>query len=157
MGPPVATVTASPDPNDTDALALAQQAGVNAPPTGFASLDVELPKDTSKYDVFLFTTPQDDLRITARPISSSLATRLTGIACLAAIVALIWVLTRRGVCSTLRDLARSPFVGLVLVALGVAALITHILPMAGLLLGMVGICQITSWLVARGTGDRASA
>jgi len=133
--------------------------GQAAEPTGFASLDVEIPKDESEYNEFLFTTPRGakDLAITARPVSNFLTTRLAGIAWLAAIIAVAWVLTRRGVRSVAGVLARSPFVGLALIALGIAALITHILPLAGLLFGLVGICQLTSWLVTRNSTQRAAA
>ncbi|MGI8978529.1 MAG: hypothetical protein ACR2FY_04845 [Pirellulaceae bacterium] len=165
MGPPVAAATAG-EGTQIDPLVLAAQAGVSpaqagnfsGEPTGFASLDVEIPQDTSKYDVFLFTTPRGDLTITARPISSFLTTRLSGLVWLAGIIALAWVLTRRGVRNAGQIIARSPFTGLALIALGIAALISHILPMAGLLLGIVGICQLTSWLVARvGSTQRAPA
>ena len=67
------------------------------------------------------------------------------------------MLTRRGVRDAGRIIARSPFTGLALIALGIAALISHVLPMAGLLIGLVGICQLTSWLVARGTARRIAA
>ena len=128
-------------------------------PTGFASLDVEIPTDTGKYDEFLLTTPSGakDLAITARPVSSYLTTRLVGIAWLAAIIAVAWVLTRRSVRNGLVILARSALAGLALIALGVAALITHILPLAGLLLGVIGICQLTGWLVTRNKTQRATA
>ena len=142
-----------------DPRSLATQAGVgNAEPTGYASLDVEIPTDGSKYNEFLFTTPRGDLTITARPVSNFLTTRLAGIVWLAGIVALAWVLTRRGVRNAGQIIARSPFTGLLLIALGIAALISHILPMAGLLLGVVGICQLTSWLVTRvGSTQRTPA
>jgi hypothetical protein len=48
-------------------------------------------------------------------------------------------------------------VGLALIALGIAALITHVLPLAGMLLGVIGICQLTSWLVTRNAAQRATA
>ncbi|MFN0022202.1 MAG: hypothetical protein ACKVP0_28465 [Pirellulaceae bacterium] len=156
MGPPVAT-TATPAQSAGDPDMDSLQAANPGEPTGFASLDVEIPTDTSKYDEFLFTTPRGDLTITAHPISSFLTTRLTGIVWLAAIIAIAWVLTRRAVKNFLLLLARSPIVGLALIVLGIAALITHILPLAGLLLGILGICQLTSWLVARGTTQRAAA
>ena len=127
-------------------------------PTGFASLDVEIPTDTSKYDEFLFTTPRGkELTLTARPISNFLTTRLTGIVWLAAILAIGWVLTRRGVRNVLKILARSPIVGLACIVLGIAALIIHILPLAGLVLGVFGICQLTNWLVTRGSAQRVTA
>ena len=137
---------------------LITQAGEGGP-TGFASLDVEIPTDTSKYDEFLFTTPRGakDLTITARPISNFLTARLTGIVWLSAILAIGWVLTRRGVRNVLKILARSPIVGLACIVLGIAALIIHILPLAGLVLGLFGICQLTNWLVTRGSAQRATA
>lgn len=121
-------------------------------PTGFASLDVAIPIDENNYNVYHFTTPpQSDLEITARPISNFLTARLVGIAWLAIVIALAWALTRRGVQKTLAIMARSPLAGLAFVALGVAALISQVLPLAGLVLGLVGICQLTSWLVTRKT------
>ena len=157
MAPSDAATTATQLFSQNQAELLRSPTDDFAEPTGFASLDVEIPTDTSKYDVFLFTTPRGDLTITARPISRFLTTRLTGIAWLAGILALAWVLTRRGVRNAGRILARSPFTGLALIALGIAALISHVLPMAGLLIGLVGICQLTSWLVARGTARRIAA
>ena len=155
--PPLGTTTATQLFSQNQAELLRSPTDDFAEPTGFASLDVKIPTDTSKYDVFLFTTPRGDLTITARPISRFLTTRLTGIAWLAGILALAWVLTRRGVRNVLGIIARSPLAGLALIALGIAALISHVLPMAGLLIGLVGICQLTSWLVARGTARRIAA
>ena len=155
MGPAITAATANAgdfgDPNSGVAAASTGE------PTGFASLDVEIPLDTSKYEEFLFSTTGGDLAINARPISNFLTTRLTGILWLVAIIALGWVLTRRSVKSGLGAVLRSPIAGVAFVVLGIAALIAHILPLAGLLLGIVGICQITSWLVARGTSQRVAA
>ncbi len=158
MGPPVAAATTA-QVADMDSLeGLVTQAGEPSP-TGFASLDVEIPTDTSKYDEFLFTTPRGakDLTITARPVSNFLTTRLAGIVWLAIILCIGWVLTRRGVRNVLNALARSPIVGLACIVLGIAALIAHILPLAGLLLGLFGICQLTNWLVGRGSARRVPA
>src|SRR6185503_9323496 len=100
-------------------------------PTGFASLDVNILANSGEYQEYNFSMPGRDLEITSHPVSTFLSTRLVGIAWLAAIVAAAWVLTRRGVRSSLLVLVRSPFVGLLLIAVGVTALVTHVLPMAG--------------------------
>ena len=155
MGPPVAA-TATPAQSgiepDIDSLQVANP----GEPTGFASLDVEIPLDISKYDEFLFTTPGSDLAITARPISNFLTTRLAGIVWLAAGIAIAWVLTRRSVGNVLKIILRSPITGAAFIILGITALIFQILPLAGLLLGIVGICQLTSWLVTRSNFQRAT-
>ena len=44
-----------------------------------------------------------------------------------------------------------------LIVLGIAALISGILSLVGLVAGLVGICQVTSWLVTRGTSQRVAA
>jgi hypothetical protein len=154
MGPPIASATTATEQgfvqNQSDSAASAEA-------TGFASLDVEIPKDASKYNEFLFTTTSKDLAITARPVSSFLTTRLIGIAWLAVIIALAWILTRRGVHAALVVIARSPLTGAAMIVLGIAALISGILPMAGLLLGLVGICQLTFWLVTRAAPQRTTA
>jgi hypothetical protein len=118
-------------------------------PTGLTSLDVELPLDTTNYEEFLFTTPRGDLTITARPVSIALAKQLTGWAWLAAVALAIWLLTRRAALRVYAQLARSLPFGICLVLFG--ALLLGILPLAGLLLGALGIGIISHWIYLRVT------
>lgn len=122
-------------------------------PTGLTSLDIDLPVDASHYEEFLFTTLRGDLTITARPVSSALATRLTGLAWLAVVALLAWLLTRRGVTHAVAKLARWLPCAIFLIALGLVLLV--FLPFVGLMLLFLGACQLAYWFTAR--GDTAAA
>ncbi|HTN74823.1 MAG TPA: hypothetical protein VL096_06230 [Pirellulaceae bacterium] len=116
-------------------------------PTGLASLDIDLPLDTTHYEEFLFTTLRGDLTITARPVSAALATRLLGLAWLLAFVVLAWLLSRPAFTHSFGRLARWLPLGISLIVVGVLMFV--LLPFVGSLLICLGVGQIGYWLFTR--------
>jgi hypothetical protein len=111
-----------------------------APPTGLASLDIELPLRGIEYR---FTTPRGEVEITARAAGVSLLDRLGRVIVALVLVALAWVLVRLVRRATLSDQFRR-FAPAALIVAGVASLLFGILPIAGVLAIVAGIAVLAA-------------
>ncbi len=104
------------------------------PATGLASLDFELP---TRGAVYRFTTPRGEQEITARYLSGDVVRRLVELAWVGVAVLVVWFivgLVRRG---RLDWLAR-PAGSWLLIGLGLFSLLAGLLPVAGLLVIVLG-------------------
>lgn len=109
--------------------------GVAPSIAGLASLDVEIPQDGVE---FLFTTPRGKVEILARPVSQSLVSRLWGIGGLLAAIALLWIATRPGLRRIYAAVAGTLVFAIVLVVGGLASMVLGVLPLAGLIVALIG-------------------
>jgi autotransporter-associated beta strand protein len=124
------------------------QLAIPAAPTGLASLDFELPTDTSLYQVYRFSTPLGEANLTARAISGSTVSRLISLAAIVAAVVVLWLvvtLIGRG----LLGVFRHPLGATLLLAVGIAMLCGGILPVVALVGIVVGIWHLIAWAMAR--------
>jgi hypothetical protein len=103
---------------------------------GLASLDFTLPE---RGQVFNFTTPRGQIEIEARPIAQTLLARLIGLAILAGVVVVVWLVARRPARAFWQALFSTVAVGVLLAVLGLASIISGVFPLAGLLLLVAGI------------------
>ena len=103
---------------------------------GLASLDFRLPE---RGQAFSFTTPRGQIEITARPVGIDLVTRLMGLAGLAAVILIVWVATRKPAREAYTRLFSTVASGVLVAILGLASLITGVLPIAGLVMLVGGI------------------
>jgi hypothetical protein len=111
---------------------------------GLASLDVEIPQDGVE---FLFTTPRGKVEITARPVSHWVVSRLWGAGGLLAAVIVLWVLTRPVLLRGYRAVAGTLWFAIALVVVGLASLVLGVLPVAGLIVALIGAGLIARRLV----------
>ncbi len=113
-----------------------------------ASLDFELPTDTSLYDLYRFSTPRGDAELTARTISTGTVVKLITLAAIVAAVILLWIaakLVRRGALGWFRH----PLGATLLLVAGIALLCSGSLPVLGLAGIAAGICLLIARLVPR--------
>jgi hypothetical protein len=108
------------------------------PPTGLASLDVELPgPDAARWESHRFTTPRGEIELTAYAAAGLAIGGLKRIglaaAALALVVGLRWISTR-GLGTTGRRVLST-----VMILLGVLGLMIGIFPIAGLVMIIAGI------------------
>jgi len=110
-----------------------------------ASLDVELP---DRGQEFFFTTPRGEMQIVARGISQTTASRL--IRLVAIVVGAIVLLVLYRVLRRIGPSVWNTTAGAVLMILvGLASLITMLFPIAGLIVLLIGVVQLTRRLLER--------
>jgi hypothetical protein len=110
---------------------------------GLASLDFQLPE---RGEVYRFTVPRGQIEIKARPVADELVRRILGGAGLVAALVVIWLATRPAARRFWRQLADRPLVAVGLGVLGLASLVTGILPGLGLLLVLLAAGLGLRWL-----------
>ena len=103
---------------------------------GLASLDFTLPERGKTYH---FTTPRGQIEIEARPMAVTLLSRLVGLAGLAVAILVVWLVARRPARAFWRWACGTVACGVLLAVLGLASILTGILPVAGLVLLAGGI------------------
>ena len=119
-----------------------------AAPAGLASLDFELPTDANLYDLYRFTTPRGEARLTARAVSNSTLARLAWLATVLAaavlICAALWLVGRGGL-----DWFRHPLGATLLAFAGLVSLCSGVLPLLGLLAVVTGVGLLVAYLWRR--------
>jgi hypothetical protein len=110
---------------------------------GLASLDFQLPE---RGEVFLFTVPRGQIEIKAWPIAHELVRQILGGAGLIAALVLIWLATRPAARRFWRQLVDQPLFAICLGVLGLASLVTGVLPGLGLLLVVLAAGLGVRWL-----------
>jgi hypothetical protein len=123
--------------NDADVTALATSGeDFSDVAAGLASLDFTLPERGQEFN---FTTPRGQIEIEARPVAQSLLARLMGLAIVAGVIVVVWLVARRPAREFWRMLFGTVASGVLLAIIGLASIISGILPLAGLALLVIGI------------------
>jgi hypothetical protein len=117
---------------------------------GLASLDVQLPERGRLYQ---FTTPRGETAVSANSISLNVLSRLLRLACVLAVAALAWALSRERARQTAQRFLASRVFGVAIILLGFASVLTGMLPIAGLLAVIAGVVIIVR---QRGSNVRAA-
>ena len=131
-----------------DATPQAAPAAVLTAPAGLASLDFQLPTDTSLYQVYRFSTPLGAAELTARTISTSTVARLQSLAAIVVALMVLWLavtLVRRGALGCFRH----PLGATLLLLIGIVMLCGGVLPVIALAGIVAGIWLLIARLVAR--------
>jgi hypothetical protein len=134
FGAPDATAAAVPASPPTSQLATGQS--VAELTEGLASLDVTLPE---RGRLYRFTTPRGEIEIEARSISYVVLRKLAGLAAVLVAIGVVWLLGREPSRRVWRALFRSLAFGIALIVLGLASVISGVLPFAGLLIIVIGL------------------
>ena len=133
-----------------DRFNVGGDAGATAAIAGLASMDVEIPADGVEH---FFTTPRGKVEITARPVAQSLIARTWGIAGLAGVALVLWVLTRPSLVRVYRFALTTRTFAIVLILGGLLAILFGVLPLAGLIAMLAG----GGLLVRRWAGGKVPA
>ncbi|MCU0878555.1 MAG: hypothetical protein MUF06_12280 [Pirellulaceae bacterium] len=110
---------------------------------GLASLDFKLPE---RGEVYLFTVPRGQIEIKAWPVAHELVRRILGGAGLIVAVVLIWLATRPAARRFWRQLVDQPLLAICLGVLGLASMVTGVLPGLGLVLVLLAAGLGVRWL-----------
>jgi hypothetical protein len=121
-------------------------------PAGLASLDFQLPQSGT---IYRFTTTRGEVQITARAVSQELLSRLAALACIAAVVLVVWCGLRLVRRSWLAWLARPLGIAL-LIILGLVSVLIGVWPIAGLLIGSAGLVLAVRAIIQRKSTGGAS-
>lgn len=121
-------------------------------PGGLASLDIQLPERGRQ---FSFMTPRGEIEITARPVSHSFFSRLIGLAGVLVAVFVFWIASRPVTRAAWSRATTHVMFGLIIAIIGLASIITGVLPVAGLVLLIGGIFVALRNHLARRTAAAA--
>ncbi len=117
-----------------------------APPTGLASLDIDVPP---RGNVFLFTIPRGETKITAAPVSRDLTDRLINLAIVAGMILIGVAIYRVGRHLPVRRATGTMAFALLLILVGFLSWLLSILPLYGVIVLIVGVVLLVRRLVDR--------
>jgi hypothetical protein len=134
--PMAAPVTAATPASATPAAGSGTAQAFNDLAQGRASLDITLPE---RGRLYRFTTPRGDVAIEAYSVPHVALRKLAGLAAVLVAILVVWLLGRERSLRVWRGLFRTLAFGIVLVVIGLASVISGVLPLAGLLLIGIGL------------------
>jgi hypothetical protein len=112
---------------------------------GLASLDVRLPE---RGNLYRFTTPRGKVEIAARAVSRATLSKLVVLGLLLTAGAIGWCVNQPAARGVLAGLANSLAGAGALIFVGLASVVSGILPVAGILLAGVGLFLVVrAWVI----------
>lgn len=123
-----------------------QSAGSPAPPTGLASLDIDVPP---RGKVFLFTMPRGETKITASPVSRDMTERLINLAIVAAVIIVGVIVYRIARQFPVRQATGTMAFALLLILIGFISWLLSILPLYGVIAMIVGVVLLVRRIIDR--------